>query len=209
MNTNINKDVFSNDFSWWHYYRLHWKSGIVRMYYRFYLSAVYYFKSTRAFNPLFLSMPSELMPEILAKFGAKIGHGTTVMPPLYVHNLRKHKFEHFANLTIGQGCYLGPELFIDLKNEIKIAENVTLSMRVSLITHMDVGNSPLRLNDFPPQNRPIIIHKGAYIGAGATVLMGVEIGEMAVIGAGCVVSKDVPPCSVVVGKNNRVLRRVN
>ena len=130
------------------------------------------------------------------------------MAPLHVHNMGKQRSDHFANLIIGDQCYLGPELFIDLREKIVIEKEVTISMRVSLITHMDVGQSPLGINHFPSKSLPIVIRQGAYVGAGSTVLMGVELGECSAIGAGCVVTKDVPAWSVMVGATGRVIKQL-
>lgn len=151
-------------------------------------------------------MPNELIPEVLIRYGAQIGEDTIIMPPLHVHNIGKFVSDHFANLSIGSHCYLGPEVFLDLKDRIEIEDQVTISMRVSLITHIDVGHSPLGSAKYPPENEPIAFRQGSYIGAGAIVLKGVEIGENTVIGAGCVVVKNVAPRSIMVGGANQIIR---
>jgi acetyltransferase-like isoleucine patch superfamily enzyme len=194
--------------SWRQYYKLQWKRGLLRICYRFLFSVAYFFSPAWAFNTIFLTIPDELILEILRKFGARVGIDTTIMHPLHIHNIGKQKSDHFANLSIGSHCYLGPELFIDLRDRVIIEDLATISMRVSLITHMHVGESPLGIHHFPAKNEPIIIHQGAYLGAGAIVLMGVEVGECAVIGAGSVLTKDVPAHSVVVGEMARFIRKL-
>jgi len=198
----------TSELSKWQYYSLQWKRGLVRAYCRFLFRISYYFSPARAFNVHLLVMPNELIPETLIRFGAQIGQDTTIMPPLHMHNMGKHSSDHFSNLVIGSQCYLGPKLFIDLQEQVTIADNATISMGVSLLTHIDVGHSPLGEHLFPADCKPIVIEKGAYIGAGAIVLKGVTIGECAVIGAGCVVTKDVPPWSVVVGGTSRIIRHL-
>jgi acetyltransferase-like isoleucine patch superfamily enzyme len=188
--------------------RVDWKRGLVRAYYRLHLRIAYFLDSTRAINRAFLSMPSELIPETLTRYGARIGSNTVIMPPLHVHNPGKTRLDHFSHLEIGDHCYIGPDSFIDLSSEIKIADEVTISMRVSLITHMHVGESPLKRTHFPPKSKPIEICKGAYIGASATVLMGVKLGECCVVGAGCVVTKEVPPWSILIGATSHVSRHL-
>jgi acetyltransferase-like isoleucine patch superfamily enzyme len=55
---------------------------------------------------------------------------------------------------------------------------------------------------------PTVVKRGASIGSGATLLCGITIGERAVVGAGAVVTKDVPPATVVAGNPARVLRKL-
>jgi acetyltransferase-like isoleucine patch superfamily enzyme len=190
------------------YWRRSWKRGLVRAYFRLRLAIGYFFDSTWSINRVFLTMPSELIPETLIKFGARVGKDTVIMPPLHVHNPGKLSENHFSNLHIGDRCYVGPQSFIDLTNRITIGNEVTISMRVSLITHMDVGESPLRLEHFPPKSQPIELCNGAYVGASVTILKGVKIGECALVGAGCVVAKDVPAWSVLIGEASHVSRSI-
>ena len=55
---------------------------------------------------------------------------------------------------------------------------------------------------------PTIVRRGATIGSGATILCGVEIGENAIVGAGSVVTRNVPPATIVAGNPARVLRKI-
>lgn len=184
------------------------KGSLLRALYRSLFHIAYFLSPSWAFNTIFLTIPDELFPEILTKFGAKIGSDTKIVHPLYIHNMGKHKSDHFSNLSIGSHCYLGPEIFIDLLDRVTIEDNATISMRVSLITHIHVGQSSLAEYYFPPQKKPVLLRQGSYIGAGATILMGVEVGECAVVGAGSIVTKNVPPSAVVVGTSNRVIRKL-
>ncbi len=143
---------------------------------------------------------SALAAPALRLFGARIGPHARIHTPLQLHNTR------FCHLTIGHHCHIGRDVFLDLSHAIEIGDQVTIAMRVTLITHMDVGDSPVKEADYPSTGGPITIHGGAYIGAGATILHGVEIGENAVIGAGALVIDHVPPRSVVVGVPGRVIK---
>jgi len=98
------------------------------------------------------------------------------------------------------------EVFLDLCDKITIEDRVTISMRVTILTHTDVGHSPLRESVFPPRHAPVVVRRGAYIGAGATILQGVTVGECAVVGAGAVVVGDIPAHVVAVGVPARVIR---
>jgi acetyltransferase-like isoleucine patch superfamily enzyme len=79
-------------------------------------------------------------------------------------------------------------------------------MRTTILTHQDLGQSPLKKRIYPTQQSPVLIKKGAYIGAGAILLQGVSIGKLSVVGAGAVVTKDVPDFSLVVGVPAKVIR---
>lgn len=99
-------------------------------------------------------------------------------------------------MKIGRRVYIGFDCFIDsdLAELITINEDgVIVSFRVIIAAHD-------RILEFVA---PVIIKKGAFIGAGAIILSGVTIGENAVVGAGAVVTKDVPYGTIVVGNPAR------
>jgi acetyltransferase-like isoleucine patch superfamily enzyme len=76
-----------------------------------------------------------------------------------------------------------------------------------LVIHSDPSPSPLR-NIYPKKSLPIHIKKGAWIGAGSIILHGVTIGEYSVVAAGAVVTKNVPPYTVVAGVPARVVKKL-
>jgi acetyltransferase-like isoleucine patch superfamily enzyme len=135
------------------------------------------------------------------KFGAILGVDHDLNSPLIIHNAHIN----YSNLMIGKQCHLGKEVFLDLRDKIIIEDRVTVSMRVTILTHTDVGNSPLRESIFPPRHAPVVVRRGAYIGAGAVILQGVTIGECAVVGAGAVVVENIPAHVVAVGVPARVV----
>ncbi len=112
--------------------------------------------------------------------------------------LRKFLFR-LAGLKVGKGGFIGMHGWIDDFHtyRITIGDNVTISFRVTLVAH---GPRPGR------SNMNIVIEDGAYIGCNAVVLPGVTIGKGAGIGAGSVVTKDIPPGAVAAGVPCRVLR---
>ena len=112
---------------------------------------------------------------------------------------------------IGSGCNICAQCFIE--NDVVVGNNVTLKCGVQLwdgITVEDnvfIGPNVTFCNDRYPRSKNknfklegTIIRKGASIGANATILPGVEIGEGAMVGAGSVVTKNVPPHVTVKGK---------
>lgn len=140
--------------------------------------------------------------ELLVRYGAVVGSNHDLNSPLLVHNATKT----YSNLMIGQECHLGREVFLDLCDNITIEDRATISMRVTILTHTDVGHSPLGKSVFPPRHAPVVIRSGAYIGAGATILQGVIVGECAIVGAGAVVAREIPAYSVAVGIPARIIR---
>lgn len=131
----------------------------------------------------------------LRTFGATIGAGERIESPLIVHNAEGD----YSNLTIGRDCYLGKDVFLDLRNPVVLGDQVTVSMRATIVTHLDVGASPLKDEAYPVRDEPVRILDGAYVGACAVLLSGVTIGECSVVAAGAVVTTDVPAGTVVAG----------
>ena len=116
-----------------------------------------------------------------------------------------------SGAKIGSGCNICSHCFIE--NEVEIGDNVTLKNGVYLydgITVEDgvfIGPNATFCNDKYPKSKnknfkleKILIKKGASIGANATILPGVTIGENALVAAGAVVTKDVPANKIVKGK---------
>lgn len=108
------------------------------------------------------------------------------------------------NLTIGNAL-VGPHVEIYDKGEVKIGDDVIISQDAYLCTASHDTTSPT----MDLITKPIVIEDNVWIAAKATILPGVTIGEGAVVGACAVVSKDVPPWSVVVGNPARVVGRRN
>ena len=97
---------------------------------------------------------------------------------------------------------------MDLQDKIVIEDEVTISHRVMILTHTDSGASPLKDSALPASQSPVTIRRGAYIGANVTILEGVEIGEASIVGAGAVVTRSVPPATVVAGVPARVIKNL-
>jgi len=100
---------------------------------------------------------------------------------------------------IGKNVYIGSYVLIDdqYPELVTIEDDVTISYRCTIITHDDSKGIV----------SPVTIKRGAWIGACVTILPGVIIGEGAVIGAGTVVAKDVPPKTTIVGAQVRIIRK--
>jgi len=144
-------------------------------------------------------MPTRAIAPMLCEYGASIGHRVRLRSPLVIHNSNAARGQYYRNLKIGNDCYLGRELFLDLQDNINIEDHVTISHRVMILTHTDAGTSPLKDKFIATSQAPVVIRRGAYIGANVTILEGVEVGESAVVGAGAVVTRSVPAGIIVVG----------
>ena len=131
------------------------------------------------------------------------------------------------------GCEIGEEAKIGAFVEIQ--KNASVGRRCKISSHtficegvcieddVFVGHNVTFTNDLYPRAVnpdgelqteedwdvvPTLVRKGASIGSGATILAGITIGEQALVGAGAVVTKDVPPFSVVAGNPARILRKI-
>jgi acetyltransferase-like isoleucine patch superfamily enzyme len=128
---------------------------------------------------------------------SNLDESTTVFAPFYTNFGRFTKIG--KNVFINHACS-----FLDM-GSITIEDHVLIGPRVNLITE----NHPLE----PEQRRalickPIVIKRNAWIGASATILPGVTIGENSVVAAGAVVSKDVPANTVVAGVPARKIKTI-
>lgn len=119
--------------------------------------------------------------------GIKIGRGTQL-------NMRTYLIGP-GNFSIGQFSHINPGCLIDYRGGIEIGSCVSISHRVMLFT----GGHDTQSAKFLEVYKPIRICDHVWIGAGATILQGVEIGEGAVVAAGAVVVDNVPPFSIVGG----------
>lgn len=140
-------------------------------------------------------------PTAVIDDGCRIGAGTKVW--------------HFCHLmpgaVIGENCILGQNVFVAnnviLGNSVKVQNNVSLYEGVICEDEVFIGPSAVFTNVTNPRSavnrkgefKKTVIRKGATIGANATILCGIEIGEYAFVGAGAVVTKTVPAFALVTG----------
>lgn len=139
---------------------------------------------------------------ILKKNGATIGDKSDIEVGTIFHNCKNYK-----NLEVGKNCHIGKNCFIDLRDKIKIEDNVVISMRANLITHIDIGKSMLG-QLYQQKQEGIQIKRDSYVGVGATILMGVTIGERSIIAAGSVVNKDVESNTIVGGVPAKKIKEI-
>jgi len=133
--------------------------------------------------------------------GCKIGSGTRIW----------HFSHMMTNTIIGEHCNIGQNVVIgpdvNIGNHCKIQNNVSVYKGVTLEDGVFCGPSMVFTNIYNPraeikkmdQVRPTLIKKGATIGANATIVCGITLGRYSFIGAGAVVTKDVPDHALIVG----------
>ncbi len=125
------------------------------------------------------------------------------------------KIWHFVHIRdrsrIGKGCNIGKSVYIDMDvvigDRVKIQNFVSVYKGVEIQDDVFVGPSVTFTNDlYPRADRwneediiSTLVQKGASIGANSTIICGIKIGSYAMIGAGSVVTKDVPAFGLVIG----------
>ncbi len=143
---------------------------------------------------------------------------------------RDVRLAQFINMY---GCEVGDETkvgaFVEIQKNAKIGRRCKISSHtficegVTIEDDVFVGHGVAFINDTYPRAtveggglqteadwmvEPTVVKRGASIGSGATILSKVTIGERAIVGAGSVVTRDVPPDTIVAGNPARALRRV-
>lgn len=133
--------------------------------------------------------------------GAEIGKGTKVWH--FSHILKETKIGE--NCTFGQNCVIGPN--VKIGNGVKAQNNISIYEGVEIEDDVFLGPSMVFTNVNNPRSfivrkteyRKTLVKKGVSIGANATIVCGITIGEYAFIGAGAVVQKNVKPFALMVG----------
>lgn len=142
-------------------------------------------------------------------------------------NAQIYDFVNLYGCEIGDNSKIGT--FVEVQKNVIIGKNCKISSHsflcegVRLEDNVFVGHNVTFINDIFPRATnengemksaddwsctPTVVKRGASIGSSATILCGVTIGERAIVGAGSVVTKDVPPDTIVAGNPARILRKI-
>jgi len=153
---------------------------------------------TARMNRLTFNDADEVRALFSELIGKKVDDGFLLIPPFYTTG--GDEIRVGRNVFVNQNC-----TFYDLGG-LDIGDDVLIGPNVSLIT----AGHPVE----PSQRRavtigkPIVIKRNVWIAAGATIIGGVTVGENSVVAAGSVVTKDVPPNTLVGGNPARVIRSI-
>lgn len=142
---------------------------------------------------------------LLRLAGAKVGKDTVVL------NVQFTNVYHygFRNLRIGNRCFIGDEVMLDVRGGITLDDDVTVSSRANLVSHINVGypDHPLQ-KLYPTKEARVVIKHGTYVGTAAIILPGVTVGPESVVAAGAVVARSVPPRVLVGGVPARRIKNI-
>ncbi len=146
---------------------------------------------------------------VVLEEGALIFHPERVFldEDVYVGHHAILKGYHQNELVVGKGTWIGQGAFLHAAGGIEIGQEVGIGPKVSILTstHKEAGrDQPIMRGAL--QFARVRLLDGCDIGIGAILLPGVTIGQGAQVGAGAVVTRDVPPYAVVAGNPARVLR---
>jgi UDP-2-acetamido-3-amino-2,3-dideoxy-glucuronate N-acetyltransferase len=140
-------------------------------------------------------------PSAIVDEGAQIGEGSRIWH--FVHVCGGARIG--KNVSLGQNVFVGNKVVIGddckIQNNVSVYDNVTLKDAVFCGPSMVFTNvyNPRSLVDRKDEYRDTLVNRGATLGANCTIVCGVTIGEFAFVGAGTVITRDVPAYALMVG----------
>ena len=133
----------------------------------------------------------------------------TIGDNVYIGHDTQIKGHPSGKMKIGNNCWIGPNCFLQSPGDIEMGDHVGMGANVTIITSQhDLSQKDQIIIGRKLKFEKVTIENNVDIGAGALILPGVKIGANSVVGAGSVVTKDVPSNTIVVGNPARVLRKL-
>jgi maltose O-acetyltransferase len=142
-----------------------------------------------------LAMPATERHALLAERFATVGPGCVVRPPFHC--------DYGFNISLGAGVFLNFNCVILDVVAVTIGDGAQIGPGVQILT-ADHPRDPAQRKVGLEFGRPVAIGRNVWIGAGALILPGVQIGDDAIIGAGSVVTRDIPPGATALGNPARL-----
>jgi len=183
---------------------------LIKYFYKFYLS-----RKCRAEPNVVFHISARIINNINIPERIKIGAYSHIKGELLT-------FGHGGEIILGRYCYVGENTRIWSGIKITIGDRTLISHNVNIFDNLIHPDSPEERHEQfkaiismgQPTNidlsdKPVIIGNDVLIGAQATILKGVTIGDGAIVGAGSVVTKDIPPCTVVGGNPAVTIRKIS
>lgn len=141
--------------------------------------------------------PEELTGMFSELIGRPVGEGFALFPPFHT--------DFGLNITIGKNVFINSGCTFQDQGGISLGDGALIGHQVSIAT-INHDMDPDRRGSMT--FRPVTIGRNVWIGDHATILPGVTIGDGAVVAAGAVVTKDVPPRTVVAGVPAKIIRTI-
>ncbi|CAI4215082.1 unnamed protein product [Parascedosporium putredinis] len=147
--------------------------------------------------------PIQVSPSLVSQVTnvGRVGESVVVEAPFVC--------DYGYNISIGQNVVIGRNCTITDTCEVKIGDNCHIGPNVSIYTTSLPIDPKRRMGSKGPQlGKPVTIEPDCWIGGGAIILPGRTIGKGSTVGAGSIVTRDVPPFTVVVGNPAKVIKGV-
>jgi len=137
---------------------------------------------------------------------------SVVLSPLNYRKIRPILWR-WMGAKVGKDCFIGYEVWVDMTNThlIEMEDHVHITNRCLLLCHQrDLSNYHIG-DDYAKlgyNKRKIVLKKGCLIGMNSMIMPGVTIGEGAIVGAGSLVTKDIPEWTIATGRPAKVLKKI-
>jgi acetyltransferase-like isoleucine patch superfamily enzyme len=156
--------------------------------------------------PHILMYSLEINAALLKAFGAHVGRKVRIYPPVVLHNVA----QGYGNLTLGDSTVVQGNTYLDLTARITLERGVSLGPGTIIMTHNRYNFNPFLEEHLASTcgQKDVLIKKGSGVKAGAVIVMGVTIGENAVVAGGAVVNRDVADNTFVGGVPARLIKSI-
>lgn len=158
----------------------------------------------------------DIMKKVLKKyrnaFLLKYCMYSVILSPLN-HRMLRPKFWRWMGCEVGKNVFIGTSVMMDAGNAnlIKLEDNVHIASHSILLCHQrDLSNYGIG-DDYaklPYIRKRIVLKKGCLVGTNSMIMPGVTVGEGAIIGAGSLVTKDIPAWSIATGRPAKVVKHI-